>query len=73
MPVGLPPLELPDSYSRLPRRLVSVFLGLLRIALALATIPLAMESVKQGNFPGDRSMKYVSFYWTEAVVTYYLI
>ena len=49
--------------------MTSVVTGLLRILFALMTIPLALESVRQGNYPGDGNHQYVAFYWTESLVS----
>ena len=61
---------LPDCYFRAPTRVLSIFLGVARIALAAGTIHVAIESVKQDNFAGDRKYRFITFYWTEALVNY---
>ena len=59
------PLPLPTCFRRKTRRVLAVS-SILRVALILATIPLAVKSVKEGNFPGENH--WVTFYWTDLLV-----
>ena len=60
--------HMPASYRGKKVRWISIMTGVLRILLALATIPIQVEAIRQHSFPGDGFLQYISFYWTDVLV-----
>ena len=59
------PLPLPSCFRRKTRRVLLVS-SILRVVLILATIPLAVKSVDEANFPGENHI--FTFYWADLLV-----
>ena len=59
---------IPASYYGKQRRGLSIVLGIARIVVAVGTVPLSIEMIKQGNVAGDGWRKFITFFWSEAVV-----
>ena len=59
---------MPVFYYGKQRRGLSIVLGIARIVVAVGTVPLSIEMIKQGNVAGDGWRKFITFFWSEAVV-----